>query len=45
MAEIDAIHNQSKADGEPYHAKRADQEHDIAAVSAHRNGAAVGIMC
>jgi len=46
MAEIDAIHNQSKADGEPYHAKSTDQERDIATVSAYRNrGAAMGIKC
>jgi len=45
MAGIDAIHNQSKADGEPYHAKSVDQERDTAAVSADRNGVAVDIMC
>jgi hypothetical protein len=42
MPEIDAIHNQSKVDGEPYHAKGADQERDIAAVSAHRKGRGCG---
>ena len=39
MAEIDTIHNQSKADGEPFHAESADQERDIV---THRNGRGCG---